>query len=213
MALWSYQVVKKSTVQPAIVVSDYSIALLHASCMAFNRHSLQIYLVATFEGRRPAVVLFICCAHVMHAISRDPTIRLKGKMIKSVVMKLVWRLLESRNMDSANEVVKHLFALLKCEFKCDATIEALDFVRNTAGDEEDLQELLDEAGKVTPSSAGMPYASANDRLLVGSPYYAHYKVRNYRFSKSINQICLPPNVYIIIYSITLHFSHLFSILL
>lgn len=173
ISLWLYKMSKEkpNIGAPSIVVVDYSFALLHASSLALNRCSLQMYLALLYRGEQPRVIISICCSHLIQAISRDPSLRLKQKRVKAFIMQAIGCLLVTRDMVSVDEIVKHLYTLLLSEVQTSQTAEALAFFHKLKNEKE-FVDIMSDAAKVSVS----PDSTGSDSLLKKSPYYIHFQV-------------------------------------
>ena len=102
------------------VEMDYSWAMIHSTCSAFNKFTILNYLqncwrfVNNGEDLNVTTVLHLCSAHVMHRISYNLDKKFKiDKQIKRIILHVFGRILNSNNIHE----IDHLFELL-CYVLC-----------------------------------------------------------------------------------------------
>ena len=94
---------------------DYSWAMIHSTCLAFNKFTFFIYhescreTITNNEELHFTTVLHLCSAHVMHRISYNIGKKFKlDKKVKKVILHVFGRMLTSKNILE----IYHLFELL-----------------------------------------------------------------------------------------------------
>ena len=104
---------------------DYSWAIMHSSCLSFNKLSIALYLSKCWEivnndnfSKRLTIptVLHLCSAHIMHRISYkiDKDYKI-DKKLKRLVLHAFGTMVNSRNIDEIKRVFESLCILLTTE--------------------------------------------------------------------------------------------------
>ena len=90
---------------------DFSWAMIHSTCLAFNKFSIFNYLqycwefIANNENIGVITVLHLCSAHIMHRISYNLNKKFKlEKAIKRIILHVFGRMVNCRQMNESNQL-------------------------------------------------------------------------------------------------------------
>lgn len=111
----------RSILQPSLIVTDFSLALMYAVLEAFNKMSLIAYLNCTFEilnGMASEVeitsITFValCCAHMIKSMSRRLVRCESRKRIRESAMVMFARLQRCSGLLEAQRIYRNIYILL-----------------------------------------------------------------------------------------------------
>ncbi|KAI6651821.1 hypothetical protein LOD99_4700 [Oopsacas minuta] len=113
---------------------DHSWAIMHSTCLAFNRLSMSLYLAQCWEivnnktttKSDIPTVLHLCSAHILHRIScRLDRINKLDKKVKRLVLHSFGTMVKSSNIEEISLVFESLCILLTTELRLPQVIKSL----------------------------------------------------------------------------------------
>ena len=146
------------------VEMDYSWAMMHSTCIAFNKISIMSYLDKCWEfvdnlksKLDITTVLHLCSAHIMHRVSYNLDKRYKiDKRLKHVILHVLGTMVQSTKINEIDLLFESLCYLLGSEFMLPIVsssmldLEAL--VRGIIEINDKVPELIDEESVVKENS-------------------------------------------------------------
>lgn len=119
-------------IQPSVVVTDFSLAMIYAVIEAFNKMSLISYLSCTFEILKGMATemeitsltfVALCCAHMVKTISRRLVRCESRKKVREVAMVMFARLQRCSGLVDGLRIYRSIYLLLNSRH-CTAEVEA-----------------------------------------------------------------------------------------
>ena len=161
---------------------DYSWAMIHSTCLAFNKISVLNYLekcwsfVINNEDLSMTTILHLCTAHIMHRISYNLNKKFKlNKKLKQIILLVFGRMVTSNKIKDVDKLFELLCYIL-CSKKitsiyCRKLTELEEFVKGEVVhiDENNLPEEFDD--EIITKENGITYREK-------SPFGRHFELIN-----------------------------------
>lgn len=130
------------------VVTDFSLALINATCTAFNQRTLLDYLNYCYINltdeklnRFELTPLYLCVAHLMKCMCMDVDRAAIQK--KSEIKEMLAKIYLLTDLNEISMYLKSVFVLLKSQFVDDAVLDARRYITNHGvRDDNDLNKVI-----------------------------------------------------------------------